>query len=182
MTTESPFSKSKKRCGPRSDISRERLLELCTYNPESGVFLWNHLPGKGRGRGGQGIGWIDDWGYVRAEFDAVAYRLHRLAWLYMTGEWPSEEIDHIDGDPANNAWSNLRQATRVQNSQNTKIRANNTSGVKGVSRHPQCDRWMARVGAGKRRHYLGIFLTKDEAEQAVREFRQVAHKEFARHE
>lgn len=161
--------------------SLEYLRERLKYNPETGEFTWAKRPGKGY-RGGKTAGWVDDWGYVRIEIDGVAYRAHRLAWLYMTGEWPPVEVDHKSGEPGDNRWGNLRLATREQNSHNTGLRVDNTSGVKGVSRHPQYDKWVARVRTNGRRAYLGVFDTVDEAAQAVRTYREVAHGEFCRHE
>jgi hypothetical protein len=63
----------------------------------------------------------------------VLYREHRLAWLYMTGEWPTHEIDHINGDRVDNRFCNLREATASENRWNSRKRVNNTSGYKGVS-------------------------------------------------
>lgn len=126
-------------------------------------------------------GWITEWGYRKIEVDGRAYLAHRLAWLYMTGEWPEGEVDHKDCDPANNEWGNLRLATRGQNAQNSSLRADNTSGVKGVSKHPQYDKWVARVGKDGKKHYLGVFPTKEGAEAAAKAFRQALHGEFANH-
>lgn len=161
--------------------SLEYLKSRLEYSPETGEFTWCQRPGKGY-RGGKRAGWVDEWGYVRIEIDGAAHRAHRLAWFYMTGEWPPNEVDHKDGDPSNNRWANLRLATRDQNAHNMGIRADNTSGVKGVTRHPQYEKWVARVRTNGLRAYLGVFDTVNEAAEAIRKYREVAHGEFCRHE
>lgn len=111
--------------------------------------------------------------------DGRAYQSHRLAWLWMTGEWPALQVDHKDTDRRNNRWSNLRLATRTENQWNANVRGDNTSGYKGVSRPKGRTKWQAHITLGGRRKYLGTFDTAEDANQAATAARQAAHGEFA---
>jgi hypothetical protein len=109
----------------------------------------------------------------------VNYHAHRLAWLYMTGAWPTGgEVDHIDTDRGNNVWTNLRDSTRRQNGSNVDIRSNNTSGFKGVSRCRA--KWTAHITVNYQAMHLGVFDTKEEAHAAYVEAAKRLHGEFAR--
>ena len=106
-------------------------------------------------------------GHLSISVDGKGYMAHRLAWLYVHGEWPKGEIDHIDSNPANNAMSNLRDGTRAQNMQNLiKPRSNNKSGYLGVRWCTQMRAWQARIGKNSVYHNLGYFSTADEASAA----------------
>jgi hypothetical protein len=95
------------------------------------------------------------------------FKAHRLAWLYMTGNWPTKEIDHIDGCPFNNTWINLREVTRKQNMENLSLNKTNTSGHRGVSWHKQTKKWKACVTHNYTSVYIGLFNTAEEAAQAA---------------
>lgn len=101
------------------------------------------------------------------------YKAHRLAWIYMTGDQPPKQIDHIDGNGLNNAWGNLRDGTGI-NMSNVSMRRDNKSGVTGVSWSKVAGKWHARVwtqkGEKKYKH-LGFFSSIREAEKAVMAFR-----------
>jgi hypothetical protein len=84
----------------------------------------------------------------------------------MTGSWPKEDIDHIDGNKLNNSWSNLRSALHQQNQCNIKRRSDNTSGFKGVSFHAGAGKWMAMVMKDSKSHYLGLYETPEAAHAA----------------
>lgn len=98
----------------------------------------------------------------------VPYLLHRIAWKLMTGEEPPGTIDHINGDPLDNRWANLRAATPVQQLGNQRLHRTNTSGHRGVHPH-KSGKWVAQIG----RKYLGLFDTPEVAasvyEAAARE-------------
>ena len=113
-------------------LSCERVRELFSYDPMSGVLTWN-VRTSNRVRIGDKAGVIGHHGYVLVRADGVLHRAHRLCWLHYHGWLPSIDIDHIDGDRVNNAISNLRVATRSQNNANSKVRRDNRLGVKGVS-------------------------------------------------
>lgn len=96
---------------------------------------------------------------------------HRLAWLYMTGEWPRQEIDHIDGDRANNKWLNLRDVDHATNMQNRRVaQSNNVGGFLGVSRRAESIH-IAYVGT----KYIGSFRTPEEAHAAYVQRKRAAH-------
>lgn len=95
--------------------------------------------------------------------DGRLYKASRLAWLWMTGEWPKGEVDHVNRCSLDNWWTNLRDATHAVNMGNHKGYKNNVSGVNGVYRHSNGNRWVAEL----RGRYLGCFATKGEAEAAV---------------
>jgi hypothetical protein len=110
------------------------------------------------------------------------YRAHRLAWYYMTGEWPDQQIDHINCVHGDNRWENLRLCTRSQNNHNQPTRKNNRSGVKGVHFKKQAGKWHGQVCLNYRIHHVGLFDNLEEAAAAVRAKREELHGKFARHD
>lgn len=93
----------------------------------------------------------------------VTLRAHIVAFLLVTGKWPSGEIDHINGSRFDNRWQNLRHVTRKENAKNNAMRCDNTSGVTGVVWHRQAQKWWARIGTKS----LGTFDSLEDA-RAVR--------------
>jgi hypothetical protein len=158
-------------------LTQERLKELLTYNPDTGEFRWSITPRSGV-RAGAVAGNHGD-GCWRIRIDRVAYKAHRLAWLYVHGRWPGSEIDHVNGNPIDNRLCNLREAAHDQNLGNCKRRADNTSGRKGVARSSaKSERWRAHF----RGQYLGSFATKEEAHAAYQQAADAHFGEFARYE
>jgi hypothetical protein len=143
-----------------TSLTAERLREVLHYEPETGVFTWRLR--RGCRAKGSIAGATHHSGYWRIRVDEVLYNAHRLAWLYMTGEWPAEELDHINRDNADNRWANLREATRSQNGANT-IRPN-PSGFRGVKKIR--GRWRATIMVQKRGIFLGYYSTPEEAHAA----------------
>jgi len=119
-------------------------------------------------------------GYWQITIDGINYYGHRLAVLYMTGEWPEVETDHRDLNKTNNRWRNLRKATTTQNQANSPLYANNTSGIKGVTYCKRTQKWLAQIGLGGKCIFLGRFIEKSDAAAAVSDARQRYHGEFAR--
>lgn len=101
---------------------------------------------------------------IRVGYDK--YFAHRLAWFYVRGEWPPAEIDHINCDPSDNRISNLRPATRTENSANTRRPRHNSSGVKGVAWDKTRRKWMAFCSFGGKFTNLGRFSTREQAAAA----------------
>ena len=134
-------------------LSQDRLKELYDYDPESGL-LKSKRYGKPIGspdRKSQGL---------RTRFG----RIHRLIWVWMTGEELGDDvIDHINGDPFDNRWCNLRRCTIAQNQMNRGLNVNSTSGCKGVSWITRTMRWRATIGYKGKIHFLGEYETADEA-------------------
>lgn len=153
-------------------LTVERLRQALDYDRETGVFSWA-LPRIGM-RAGTIAGSPHPGGYVAIRLDGRTYLAHRLAWLWVYGEWPALEIDHIDGDRANNAISNLRDVPRYMNSQNKK-QANRDSktGYLGVCRIPKG--WKAQIGANGVHHNLGTYPTPEEAHEAYLAAKRALH-------
>jgi hypothetical protein len=105
---------------------------------------------------------------------------HRLAWLFMTGAWPKDYVDHINGDPSDNRWCNLRAADHFQNLQNSKLSKRNSSGHKGVHFHPQSGKWRVRIMVGRRHIQVGMFDSLEDAAAASKAAAEEYHGEFAR--
>ena len=163
-----------------NSLTQERLKELLSYHPETGAFTWRVPQGRwGHMPAGRRAGWRQGkHGYWYVVLDGTRYLMHQLAWLYTYGVWGIPEIDHRDGDGSNNRILNLRVATRAQNTENTGIRSDNTSGVKGVRFHKRSGLWNARVQHGGVCHSLGYFKTIEEAKKARMAGAERLHGEF----
>ena len=119
-------------------------------------------------------------GYRYRKVGGVEYRTSRLAWLFATGEWPPKgiEVDHINGDRADDRIANLRLATTRENCRNRGVNRANTTGVKGVHRHR--GRYIARISADDKRLFLGSYPTAEQAHAAYAAAAERLHGEFAR--
>ena len=160
-------------------ISQDRLKELFHYDPETGLFTWIVFRGGGSPRIGTVAGSPNEDGYVKIKVDQKLYAAHRLAWLYMTGSFPSLEIDHINGQPADNRFSNLREASRTENNRNTKISKNNQSGFKRVTRNKKNGKWAAHIRSNDKQKFLGNFETPELAHEFYCLAADMLHGEFA---
>lgn len=158
-----------------SEILRERLR----YDPETGIFT-RLLRTSGRVKIGDCAGWRLGKGYVSFNVGGRPYLAHRLAWLYMTSEWPAADIDHINMDRADNRWCNLREATRTQNLANTAARLTNRAGLKGVHWSQHANKWRAMIQANGTRRHLGYFNTPGDAHASYRGAADAVFGEFAR--
>jgi len=141
-------------------LTAERLRELFAYDPATGQFTRLVKGGKRK------VGSVHSAGYVQMRVNREDHLAHRLAWLYMTGEWPADEIDHKNRVRSDNRWLNLRCADRSANSQNTAIRTDNAAGIRGVYWCEQRQKWCADIQAAGRRHRLGRFDTQEAAAAA----------------
>jgi hypothetical protein len=144
-------------------ISIKKLRELLTYCSVTGTLVWKPRPGIARNdRAGRAAGHEKPDGYTLVTVCGIPFLKHRLCWAMNYGVWPKTYLDHIDGNPRNNAILNLRLATPAQNLQNTKQNKNNTSGAKGVYLHKH-GKYEAYITKDKRRIYLGLFTHLDDA-------------------
>ncbi len=118
---------------PDDLIAHDRLLSIIHYDPETGLFS-NRVTRAGNSPAGRILGSPAGGGskYLHAKIDGVFYLLHRLAWFYVHGLWPDEQIDHRDMNPTNNAIANLREASPSQQKSNMKAQRRNKTGYKGV--------------------------------------------------
>lgn len=119
-------------------------------------------------------------GYRQIYFDGRQHMEHRVAWFMHYGEWPKGEIDHINGLRNDNRISNLREATRSENSRNRSKPSNNTSGHKGVSWINRYQCWQATIKFEGKNKFLGRFATREEAATAYNEAALQHHGEFAK--
>lgn len=151
-------------------LTQARLKELLHYDPETGHFTW--LANQGRARAGQTAGTTDKVGYVVVRVAGRFYKAHRLAFLYMRGEIPPDDVDHINRVKGDNCWRNLRLATRPENLANIGLLRSNTSGYRGVSWRKSSGRWQAFGSRDRRRVHLGFFDDLIEAATAAQKWRE----------
>lgn len=151
-----------------SDILRSQL----SYNPETGIFTRIN---------GAIAGSISDSGYIRIQIGHKLYQAHRLAWQYMTGENPVNQIDHIDGDRVNNKFSNLREASARQNNYNAVSTSRVHNLPRGVSLASPSGRFRAQIFIGVKTKHLGTFDTPEEAGEFYQLAADLLHGEFAYH-
>lgn len=144
-----------------SGLTADRLREIMSYDPETGIMV-RRLAVK-RGPVGSAVGTVNSCGYLICRIHYRIYYVHRLAWLYMTGEWPAEYIDHINYNRSDNRWANLRQASKAQNVWNKRKMARNKSGATGVYWFKQYGRWKASIVVNGRECFLGYFDDKSKA-------------------
>lgn len=142
------------------------LKEYLNYNPITGEFRWLKS-NSNRVHVGDLAGYLDTKGYITIRYFGKLYQAHRLAWLYMTGEFPNI-IDHINRNRKDNRFENLRDVSASQNNMNSKTRIDNTSGIRGVSKFR--NKWRARSSIKGKEKHLGIYETKEKAEQAYLNF------------
>jgi HNH endonuclease len=148
-------------------LTAERLRELMTYHPETGMFTYLVTRSPRALAGMHVAGSLNAVGYFVITIDRRHYTAHRLAWLWMTGEWPKHEIDHIDEVRTNNVWSNLRDVTRRLNLLNRR----NVGPWFDKSR----GQWQLRVG----RMHVGRFPTREAALAARNAVIEAEFGEFA---
>src|ERR1700744_6235090 len=148
----------------RKDLTAEYVKSILNYCPETGIFTWRWRLGYPNSwnakKAGKPAGYTNEIGYVYIGIHKKLYLAHRLAWLYMTGEWPTEVVDHRDGQPSNNTFSNLRQASNAQNVGCGRKRRNNTTGYTGVRKVN--NKWKSLIVFEGRIMHLGYFETAEE--------------------
>lgn len=152
------------------------LRQLLYYDPVSGLFTWM-VARPNRPIGSQ-AGYLSAKGYRIICVDGVQYKAHRLAWLYMTGVWPNDQVDHLDGDKDNNRWVNLRSASTQENCCNRVAHCTNTTGFKGVTKKGE-GRFIAQIMVRGQKLHLGSFNSPQEAHAAYCAAATELHGEFA---
>lgn len=159
-------------------LTQQRLKELLHYDPDTGVFTWK--PGRRGVPSGAVAGSKHSDGYIKIRVDGGDYFAHRLAWLFTAGEWPANQIDHINGQKSDNRINNLREASHSQNEHNKGVRKDSLTGVKGVQWHPASKRFKAIIKLHGKAQILGYFSTIEGAADAYRKAELELRGEFAR--
>ena len=166
------------------NISLEHLREELHYDPEDGDFYWKRTRCGPKRVDADGVdnraGSPRKDGYIGISALGFKYLAHRLAWFYVKGEWPSEYLDHINGDRTDNRIENLREVNAQQNNRNRPVHKNNESGYRGVSFDKVKNKWVSRIVHNYRQNVLGYF---DKIEDAVVAYERAAaelHGEYAR--
>lgn len=153
-----------------STLTAEELREIWHYDPDTGSFTWRKPTKIGRPPGTK----VNKRGYVTIMIRYKNYFAHRLAWLYMTGEWPKNRIDHINGVGSDNRFCNLRDVTVTVNAENQRRpRKDNGVGFLGVAKNNK--RFMAKIKVNGKFVYLGTFDTPEEAHAAYLEAKRQMH-------
>ena len=137
-------------------LTQEYLKEILDYNHETGVFTWK-VDRRKYVKKGNVAGSLHHTGYWDIRIKGSVYRAHRLAFLFMDGYLPENDVDHVDRNKLNNSWINLREVSRSCNMRNQKININNKSGVSGVSWYKRGKKWQSSIGIPKKQIHLGFF-------------------------
>lgn len=154
-------------------ITQKELKEKISYDQSTGEFSW--LVGRFVN---VVCGYINQDGYRKISINKREYCAHRLAWLYVYGEWPKDQIDHINNDPSDNRICNLREATFNQNMQNRRIKKNHPTGYKGVGFNKRLQKYIARIVINGKQKTIGFFNDPQLAHDAYVSFAKEIHKEF----
>lgn len=162
----------------KTNLTAQQVQELFRYEPETGHLWWvvrrrGYPKSKPAGR-------VSFYGYVVVVVGGQNYYAHRLIWLLTYGEWPDCDIDHINGDKADNRLSNLRLASRRQNKWNVGVTRANKSGFKGVSWCAERLKWMAAIKVGSKAKNLGRYASAEEAHEVYDLAAQLLHGDFHR--
>jgi len=162
----------------KKELTQERLKELLSYDPETGVFRWKRAHRKIKV--GDIAGSIHVTGYRQIKVDGQLHKAHRLAWLYIYGQLPKNQLDHKHGWREDCRLVELREATPLENARNCSIRSDNTSGYKGVNWSKANQAWCARISLKRKRISMGHFSTAIEASRVYEEAAKKYFGEFRR--
>ena len=160
-------------------LTIDRAAQVLDYCQRTGVFVWK-INASSRRPIGSIAGKIDKDGYRVIRIDGKNYRAGRLAYFMSYGHWPSELIDHVNGDRLDDSLKNLREASYRQNCQNSIVHKNSSSRKKGVDYHKRDGAWRARIRVDGKRVFLGNFPTPELAHAAYVQAASALHGEFAR--
>ena len=155
-------------------VTAERLREIIDYDRATGIFRWK-INKSITALAGQITGCKSTYGYLVIRIDDVLYQCSRLAWLYVTGEWPKNDIDHKDGNTSNNRFDNLRDVTRSVNLENRRrAMPVNKTRLLGVS--VKRKKFSANIQINKKHFYIGTYDTPEEAHEAYLEAKRKYHR------
>ena len=143
-------------------LTQEEVKELLDYNPDTGVFTWK--VSRGGQEAGSVAGRINLKGYRIIGISGKDYRAHRLAYLYMTGNWPKQQIDHKNGNRSDNRIDNLRDVSCRDNQNN--CHTHRSGRLVGATWHKSNKKWQAQIVINGKHIGLGYFHTEQEAHEA----------------
>jgi hypothetical protein len=159
----------------RKILTQERLKELLNYDPATGIFT-NRIMRRGlRKQANDVAGTKNRLGYIVIQIDGHKFSAHRLAWLYTHGDWPINQIDHINRVRNDNRIANLRDVTASENIHNAANWNKNTSGVRNVVWHKRNKKWQAQIMVNNRYKYLGLYDNIEEAKKAADQAAKTFH-------
>jgi hypothetical protein len=172
----------------KEELTHKTLKELLTYNTATGVFIWNHrhldyfkshrlFKTFNTRFSGTKAGSIDKKGYILICIFGKLYSAHRLAWMYIHGSFPIDQIDHINSITDDNRICNLREANKSQNGQNQKkAHKYNSSGLLGVSFYKPLSKYRAQIRLKGKQKHIGYFNTPEEAHTAYIQAKRKYHE------
>ena len=162
------------------NITVETLRAVLDYDADTGIF--RRRVSRGNVEAGAVAGTVSEKGYICIMVNGTLFKAHRLAWLHFHGVMPQDQIDHLNGDKADNRIANLRDVPHCMNQQNqTRPPKNSTSGFRGVAWHKRDKRWQARIKVNGREQYIGYFETAEAAHAAYLAAKLQLHPGDIRH-
>lgn len=162
-----------------STLTQARLRELLSYDPETGVFTWRITRNKCKAMCSAGCvaGALRPDGYISIGIDFDIHMAHRLVWLYISGEWPTDQLDHINGNRSDNRLKNLREATSAINNQNRRTISDSKKGVGrlGVNWRPEKGKYRATIQSKGISMHIGYFDSEEAAHSAYLDAKRRIH-------
>ena len=143
-------------------INQKYLQSILNYDKDTGEFTWKVRKGA-RALQNTVAGTLDNTGYIHITIDKKVYQAHRLIWMYLYGQFPTEFLDHKNGNKSDNRLTNLRESTRAENGINRPKQSNNKSGYKGVYFHKQSNSYRAKITIDQKVKILGNHKTPEKA-------------------
>lgn len=158
-------------------LTQERLMELFIYCKDSGhLYVAKNRKGSSK-KVGSIAGSVANNGYIELDIDARRYTVHRLAFLYVNGNFPISVVDHINGDKADNRWCNLIECSQGDNLQNIhKVKSTSTTGYTGVYTYK--DRFRAKINVNGKQIHIGEFVTAEDASIAYKNAKNIHHSHY----
>lgn len=156
-------------------LTHEYLKLILHYDKETGIFTWLEKLSRRINIGSKAGKMLNDYRSIR--INGKDYSEHRLAWFYVYGVWPENDIDHKDTNKINNKFDNLRIASKMQNKMNIGKNKNNTSGFKGISWDKDSNKWLAQIQINCKKIWLGVFNSIEEAREVYTKYaKEYQHK------